>query len=145
VTTSGARATAEPAGSTDLSPAATDRRPVVALGCVAGCLLLGLVSWLLWPSAVGYDPMTWAVWGREVAHGRLAIGAGDAVFKPWPVAVDAVLSLLHLPVPASWAVLLRAGTAGALLAAIVLGRRTAGPVGGVFAALALAAVPRFLV
>jgi len=117
----------------------------VAVGCAAGCLVLAVVSWVVWPSSIGYDPTTWAVWGRELAHGRLAIGPGDAVFKPWPVAVDAVLAAVHAPVLQSWAVLVRAGTAGALLAAFVLGRRAVGAAAGVCAALALAAVPRFLV
>lgn len=151
MTSGGAPTTAGPsAGGTapDLRPAATghrDRRLPVAVRWASGCLLLAVVSWLLWPSSIGYDPLTWAVWGRELAHGRLAIGAGDAVFKPWPVAVDAVLSLAHLPVLQGWAVLLRAGTAGALLAAFVLGRRAAGTTAGILAALALAAVPHFLV
>jgi len=136
-----------PTGVATTSPQLPDRSraPAVAIACAAGCLVLAAVSWVVWPSSIGYDPTTWAVWGRELAHGRLAIGPGDAVFKPWPVAVDAVLAAVHAPVLQSWAVLVRAGTAGALLAAFLLGRRAVGTAAGVCAALALAAVPRFLV
>ena len=111
---------------------------------VVGCLALASLSWLIWPSATGYDPLSWAVWGREVAHGRLSIAPGDATFKPLPVAVDALLTVLHAPVLATWAVLMRAAGIGALLVAFLVGRRAAGTAAGICAAALLLAIPWFV-
>ena len=86
------------------------------------------ISALLIAPAPTYDPWAWLLWGREVASLSLSTDEGPA-FKPLPVAVCAVLSLLGPAAPMAWVLIARAGAvvavwvafraAGALAAAAV--------------------------
>jgi len=92
-------------------------------------LLLGLVglavlSAFVVAPAPSYDPWAWLLWGREVAGGTLSTAEGPA-FKPLPVAVCAVLSVLGDLAPEAWVVLARAAAIGAVLLAFVVARRWA--------------------
>src|SRR5690349_22767192 len=51
----------------------------------AGCGAIAALSLLL-PSALTYDPMSWLIWGREIAHLDLSTTYGPS-WKPLPVAV----------------------------------------------------------
>jgi hypothetical protein len=86
--------------------------------------------------APSYDPWAWLLWGREVAGWQLSTAEGPA-FKPLPVAVCAVLSVLGGAAPAAWVVVARAGAVLAVWLAFRLGRRLAG--GSVAAGLAAGA------
>ena len=70
--------------------------------------LVTLVSALLVAPAPTYDPWAWLLWGREVASLSLSTAEGPA-FKPLPVAVCAVLSLLGPAAPVAWVLVARAG------------------------------------
>ena len=115
------------------------------------CLGLALVSLVL-PSAPTYDPWSWIVWGRELAHLRLDTTGGPS-WKPLPVAFTTLFAPFgalddSLP-PALWLVVARAGALLALALAFRLARRLvgAGPGGvaaGVTAAVALALTPQWL-
>jgi MFS family permease len=115
-------------------------RPHGALLLVAGCVLLAALTLLL-PSAPTYDPWSWIIWGREIAHLDLVTTEGPS-WKPLPVAFTTVFSLFGSASPDLWLVVARAGA----IAAVVLAFRTArglggGIVGGVAAAAALAIAP----
>ncbi len=74
---------------------------------------------LLVPSAPGYDPWAWLIWGRELAHGGLDTVDGPA-FKPLPVFVNTGVWGLagDGAAPGLWLLIARAGAlAGAGLAA----------------------------
>jgi hypothetical protein len=105
-----------------------------------GALAVSALSALLVAPAPAYDPWSWLLWGREVAHGTLSTTEGPA-FKPLPVAVCALLAPLGSAAPAAWVVLARAGAFAALWLAGRAGRRLAGgsPWGAVAAAVAVAA------
>jgi hypothetical protein len=75
--------------------------------------------------APSYDPWAWLLWGREVAGLGLSTAEGPA-FKPLPVAICALLSVLGGAAPAAWVVVARAGAALAVWLAFRLGRRLAG-------------------
>jgi len=96
----------------------TPRPSTSSIVIVAASAALAALT-LLAPSAPGYDPWAWLIWGRELAHGGLDTVDGPA-FKPLPVALDAVLWVVggDGAAPALWLLLARAGAlAGAALAA----------------------------
>jgi hypothetical protein len=115
---------------------------------VAACLVLGALSLAL-PSEPSYDPWAWLVWGREVVHLHLDTAGGPS-WKPFPVAVTAMLAPLQgidpeLPA-AAWIALTRAASLLALVLAFRLARRlaeggAAGVVAGMVAAISLVLLP----
>lgn len=116
-----------------LSAPADARRssPWTPLTVVGTCVGLAVLSLLL-PVAMGFDPWTWIVWGREVS--RLDLDTtGGASWKPLPVVLTTVLAPFGEAAPLLWAVLAR--TAGLLLLVGVfrLARRFAGVAAGVIA------------
>ena len=116
--------------------------PGVRAGAAIAGLALGTVA--LARPAPSYDPWAWLLWGREVAGGTLDTVAGPA-FKPLPVAVTAVLSVLGPVAPAAFVVLARAAALAALWLAFRLGRRLGGSApAGVLAAAAVAGTGRFV-
>ena len=91
---------------------------------------------LVLPWATTYDPWAWIVWGREIAHLDLSTVDGPS-WKPLPVLFTTPFALAGPAAPALWVVVARAGGLLALAAAYAAGRRIAGPVAAVAAALAL--------
>jgi hypothetical protein len=87
---------------------------------------------LLLPHTLTYDPWGWAIWGREIVHGRLNTAVGPS-WKPLPVAFDAVFALFGGAEPDLWLVIARAGCLAALLFGYRLAARFAGPPAGVVA------------
>ena len=107
---------------------------------VAACLALAGVSLLL-PSAPTYDPWSWIIWGREIAHLDLVTTLGPS-WKPLPVLFTTVFSFFGPAAPALWLVVARAGALAAVFFAYRVARRLGGGiVGGVAAAAALAIAP----
>ena len=115
---------------------------------VGACLGLAALSLLL-PSELGYDPLAWVIWGREIAHFVLDTTGGPS-WKPLPVAFTSLVAPLaeidrDLP-PMLWMVVARAGAFLALvmafrLASKLAGGGPAGAVGGVLASGALVVTP----
>ena len=104
-------------------------RAAIVIGVVT------LVSALLVAPAPTYDSWSWLLWGREVASLSLSTAEGPA-FKPLPVAVCAVLSLLGPAAPVAWVLIARAGAVVAVWAAY--------RAGGALAAVAVALTGAFL-
>ena len=110
---------------------------MVPLGPAAAvCVLLAAPSLAL-PSALGYDPYAWVVWGRELAHLDLSTTGGPS-FKPLPVLVTALLSPLGDLTPDAWALIVRAAGLLGVVFAFRVAARFAGVAGGATAALAAA-------
>lgn len=116
----------------------------VAAGVAAGAVLVAL-SLLLVRPAPSYDPWSWLLWGREVAHGTLDTREGPA-FKPLAVGLTALLAPTGSLAPVLWVALIRAAALAALVLAFVLGRRLAGGsrAAGALAAAAVALCAGFL-
>jgi hypothetical protein len=83
----------------------TGGRLYIAMGAVA--LVIAALS-LLIPSTPSYDPWSWLVWGREIAHLDLQT-TGGPTWKPLPVVFTTVFSLLGRAAPDLWLVIGRAG------------------------------------
>jgi hypothetical protein len=98
----------------------------------------GLVSLHFVPSNLGYDPWSWLIWGRELAHGQLATSGAASSVKPFPMAVDIFASLAGHHAPAVWLVVARAGTTMAFFLSYRLGSRLAGWPAGIIAAVGFA-------
>jgi MFS family permease len=92
-------------------------------------LVTGLSALLVAPAPT-YDSWSWLLWGREVASLSLSTAEGPA-FKPLPVAVCALLSLLGSWAPVAWVLLARAGA----VVAVWVAYRAAGALGAVAVAL----------
>jgi MFS family permease len=116
-----------------------------ALLALLAALGLALLSSLAVAPAPSYDPLSWLLWGREIAGGDLSTAEGPA-FKPLPVAVCALLSLLGAVAPWAWVVVARVGALLALWLTFRLGRRLAGgsAVAGGLAAVAVALCGAYL-
>lgn len=115
-------------------------RPHGALLLVGACVALAAVSLLL-PSAPTYDPWSWIIWGREIAHLDLVTTQGPS-WKPLPVMFTTVFSLFGSWAPDLWLVVARAGAIAAAVMAFRVARSLGGGVvGGVAAACALAIAP----
>jgi hypothetical protein len=107
---------------------------------VGACVALAALSLLL-PSAPTYDPWSWIIWGREIAHLDLNTVEGPS-WKPLPVMFTTVFSLFGSAAPDLWLVVARAGALAAIVLLFRVARRLGGGiVGGVAAAAALAIAP----
>jgi hypothetical protein len=104
---------------------------------VAVAVAVAALSALVIAPAPSYDPWAWLLWGREIAHGTLSTAEGPA-FKPLPVAVTALLSVLGGAAPVAWVLVARAGGVLAVLLAFRVGRRLGGVAAGVVAATGVA-------
>jgi hypothetical protein len=105
--------------------AATNGRVYALLAAAA--LALGAFS-LLYPSTPTYDPWSWIVWGREIAHLDLQTTGGPS-WKPLPVIFTTVCSLCGGAAPDLWLVVARGGAILAVLLAFRLAARlTGGPI-----------------
>lgn len=115
-------------------------RPHGGLLIVAGCVALAALTLLL-PSAPTYDPWSWIIWGREIAHLDLVTSEGPS-WKPLPVLFTTVFSFFGSAAPDLWLVVARAGAIAAIVLAFRVARRLGGGVvGGAAAAAALAIAP----
>ena len=101
----------------------------------AVCVALAAASLLL-ASTPSFDPWAWLVWGRDLAHLRLAIGDAPS-WKPLPALIDAPLTLFGPAAPALWLVVARAGALLAVVQAARLAARWSGWAAGAAAALGL--------
>jgi hypothetical protein len=120
--------------------ALADARAHGGLLLVAASLAIAALTLLL-PSAPTYDPWSWIIWGREIAHLDLVTSGGPS-WKPLPVLFTTVFSLFGSWAPDLWLVVARAGAIAAIVLAFRLARRLGGGVvGGVAAAAALAIAP----
>jgi hypothetical protein len=75
---------------------------------LAGAALALAALSLLIPSTPSYDPWSWLVWGREVAHLDL-VTTGGPTWKPLPVIFTTVFSVFGNAAPDLWLVVARAG------------------------------------
>jgi len=117
-------------------PTETTDRPRPWRLLVVGCLALAALS-LLGPSRPTYDPWSWLIWGREVAHLDLVTTDGPS-WKPLPVAFTTVFSLSgDGAAPLLWLLIARSGGLLAIAMAYRLASRLAGTAAGVIAAVSL--------
>jgi hypothetical protein len=120
-------------------PARADRvrddRAWIAI--VAGCLALGALS-LVGPSQPTYDPMSWIIWGREIAHGTLDTVQGPS-WKPLPMLFTVPFSGFGDAAPQLWLVVARAGGLLGIAMGARLAWRLAGWPAGLIAGVAILA------
>ncbi len=115
--------------------------PVAVVGA---CVVVAALSVVVLPTAMGFDPWAWVVWGREV--GRLELDTtGGPSWKPLPVLVTTALAPAGDLAPDLWLLVARASglllACGAYrLAARLVGGR-AGVAAGVIAVGALVLTP----
>src|SRR5918993_5814229 len=109
-----------------LAPAGNDRLSRREWAwAVAAAFAVACLSALIVAPAPSYDPFSWLTWGREIVGGEPHTAEGPA-FKPLPVAVCTLLSLLGDAAPWLWVTIARAGAFLALWLSFRLGRRLAG-------------------
>jgi hypothetical protein len=101
-------------------------------------------SLLVLPRGVAYDPWSWLVWGREIAHLHLDTREAATSVKPLPMIITTLVAPLGSVAPILWLLIARAATLLALALAFRLGRGLGGPGAGVVAALGLAVSDQFL-
>lgn len=102
------------------------------------CLALALASLGL-PSGPTYDPYSWLIWGRDLAHLDLATTGTGTSWKPLPAVIDAVLTPLGGGAADGWLVVARAGALFAVFMAFWLACRLAPRRGRALAGFAAAA------
>ena len=110
---------------------------------IGGCVALAALS-LLWSHHPTYDPWSWVIWGREIAHGTLSTTTGPS-WKPLPVLLTTPFSLAGDELaPVLWVVVARAGARLAIAMTYRLASRLAGRGAGIVAAAALTISFQFL-
>jgi hypothetical protein len=82
------------------------------------CLALAIASLAL-PSGPTYDPYSWLIWGRDLAHLGLSVHGTGTSWKPLPALIDALLAPLGHTAADAWLVIARAG---AIFAVFMAGR-----------------------
>jgi len=92
-------------------PRATER---LLIGLIVVSIAIAAVS-LIFPSTPSYDPWSWIIWGRQIAHGSLDLQNGPS-WKPLPVIFTTVFGLFGQAAPNLWLVV---GRAGATLASLM--------------------------
>lgn len=105
--------------------------PVAAV--LAGCVVLALVSLVVVPSTITFDPLTWATWAREIVHVDLNTNGGPA-WKPLPVMVDVIFAPFGAVSKWVWLAVARAGALLGVAMAYRLAKRLAGTWAGLVAA-----------
>jgi hypothetical protein len=106
---------------------------------LVGVFVLAAGSLLVFPRSIAYDPWSWVIWGREVAHLNLDTARAATAVKPLPIFVTTVLAPTGSLAPVLWLVVARAGALLSLALAFRLGRRLGGVGAGIIAAVGLAA------
>lgn len=104
-----------------------------------GALVLAAGSLLVLPHGIAYDPYSWVIWGREVAHLDLDTQDAATAVKPLPIFLTTALAPTGSLAPVLWLVVARAGALLAVALAFRLGRRLGGVGAGIVAAVGLAA------
>ena len=100
------------------------RRPTgwqLYLLLLAGAVTVAALS-LLIPSTPSYDPWSWLVWGREIAHASLHLPGGPT-WKPLPVIFTTILSPFGSAQPDLWLIIARTGAIMAVLMVFKLSAR----------------------
>jgi len=125
---------------TDSHPTAGVLRRVVSgwSGIVLGSLALAGLSLTVVKDSLAYDPYSWLIWGRELAHLHLDTRRAASAVKPLPMLLDAVFAFAGSKEPNVWLVLARAGTLIAFGGVFRLAWRLRGVAAGVMAVLGLA-------
>jgi hypothetical protein len=104
---------------------------------LAASVGLAALSLVVLPRGIGYDPWSWLIWGRELAHGQLSTRGAASSFKPLPVVFTTIFAFAGSAAPDGWLVIARAGALMGLILAFHLGSRLRGRVAGVIAAAGL--------
>lgn len=114
------------------------------LVAVAASLAVAALSLAVLPTSVGYDPWSWLIWGRELAHGDLNTAGAASSFKPYPVIVNALLAWTRSAEPSVWLLLARAGSVMGVVLVFHLGRRLNSTQAGIIAACGLVTSLQYL-
>lgn len=113
--------------------------PHPLLVAAAICMLLAVVS-LVAASGVTYDPYSWLIWGRDLAHLDLTTRGTGTSWKPLPTVIDGALTPLGRDgASTGWLVIARAGALFAVFMASRLAWRLAPRPGRVVAGIIAAA------
>lgn len=111
---------------------------------LVGCVVLAAISMVLLPRDIAYDPWSWLIWGRQIAHLHLNTRLAATAVKPLPIFVTTILAPTGSLAPVLWLFIARAATLLSLALAFRLGRRFGGIGAGVIAAVGLAVSDEFL-
>jgi hypothetical protein len=109
-----------------------------------GSLVLAVISIFVLPRVVAYDPWSWLIWGREIAHLHLNTRQAATAVKPLPIFLDTLFAPTGSLAPILWLLIARWATLLALALAFRLGRRLGGVGAGLIAAVGLAVSDEFL-
>lgn len=96
------------------------------------------------PRGVAYDPWSWLVWGREIAHLDLDTRTGATAVKPLPIFINTLFAPTGSFAPTLWMLTARAATLLSVAITFRLGARLGGVGAGLVAALGLAVSNEFL-
>lgn len=106
-------------------------------GVVVGSFALAAISMVVLRGSVAYDPYSWLIWGREIAHLDLNTRSGATAVKPLPMVVTTIFAWTGSVEPAIWLLIARAGALFMFGATFRLAWRRRGVAAGVIAVLGL--------
>lgn len=106
-------------------------------GIVTGSFALAALSLIVMRGSVAYDPYSWLIWGREIAHLDLDTRTGATAVKPLPMVVTTIFAWTGTAEPAIWLWIARAGALFMFGATFRLAWRWRGVPAGIIAVLGL--------
>jgi hypothetical protein len=101
--------------------------------------VLAALSINLLPDRIAYDPYSWAIWGREIAHLHLNTRQAATAVKPLPMLFDTIFAFTGSHLPGWWLFAARLGTLLAFAAVFRLAKRLGGIPAAVVAVAGFAA------
>ncbi len=113
-------------------------------GIILGSLALAGLSLVVMRGSIGYDPYSWLIWGREMAHLDLDTRTGATSVKPLPMVFGTIFAFTGSKEPALWLFIARAGAIFMFGATFRLAWRVRGPVAGIVAVAGLAVSDQLL-
>jgi hypothetical protein len=111
---------------------------------IGGCLALGLLSLLVLPLDIAYDPWSWLIWGREIIHLDLNTRSAATSVKPLPMVFTTLFAPFGGASPYLWLAVSRAAALLAIALTYQLASRLGGIGAGLVAAIGLAISDEYL-
>lgn len=111
---------------------------------LGGSVGLALVSLLVLPHGIAYDPWSWLIWGREILHLQLDTTDAATAVKPLAIFIDTALAPFGSAAPVLWLLIARSASLLSIALVFRVGCRLGGLSAGLVAAIGFAVCNQFL-
>jgi hypothetical protein len=112
---------------------------------VGGSIVLAVISMIVLPRNIAYDPWSWLIWGRETIHLHLDTRQAATAVKPLPIFINTLFAPLGTrAAPDIWLFVARVAALLSLALVFRIAQRVSGVAAGLIAAIGLAVSDEYL-